>query len=75
MYFTSFDPKSGKWYHIDARYRVWGCSRMEPLEKQVSLCLAIDELLKRKGELQALEREIAIKRKQLGLKVGDPMTE
>lgn len=61
-----------KWYHVDQWNRLWTCSCTDELEKQISLCITIDESLARKGELRDLDRKIAEKRKELGLKPGEP---
>jgi len=67
------NTQTEKWYHLDEFYRIWTCACMKPPEEQVELCLTIDESLKREGELRDLDRQIAKKRKELGLKVGEPM--
>lgn len=62
---------TNEWFHVDERNRLWTCPCTEG--HAVSLCITVDESLSKKGVLRDLERAIAMKRKDLGLKPGDPM--
>ena len=58
------DPAKEVWYHKDKLGHLWTCSCRG---SDVSLCITIDESLKREGELAELNRQIAQKRNELKL--------
>ena len=60
------NTKTNKCVLIDNDYRVYTCSCKNP-DVEVMLCLTLDESLKKEGELRELNRQIAVKRKELGL--------
>lgn len=61
------NPKTEKWYHLDKNNLVWTCDCRMEADKRVSLCISICEHLKAEGELREIKRQIAEKRKELGL--------
>ncbi|MEK6882051.1 MAG: hypothetical protein AABY22_20705 [Nanoarchaeota archaeon] len=61
------DPLTKNWIHIDEDHNVWSCPCRSG--HSISLCLTIDETLKKEGELNELKHQIAMKRKELGLLV------
>lgn len=60
------NPATKEWYHIDENYLVHTCNCMEK-EYPLSLCLSVCSCLKLEGDLREVEREIAVRRKELGL--------
>lgn len=71
--FHVVDPATSEWYHIDERRRLWTCDCRDENDVHVSLCLTLDDSLVKEGEIRELDRQIAMKRKMLGLKIGEPM--
>ena len=63
------DTKNGEWFHKDELNRLWSCGCKDT--GGVSLCLSICDCLKDEGELREVKRQIAMKRKELGLLVGE----
>lgn len=55
------------WFHLDDNNLVYNCDCMKPIDEQVELCLSICPHLKAEGELRVVEREIAQRRKELGM--------
>lgn len=60
------DPKTEEWFHLDDKYNVWSCDCTESGMK-VSLCLSQCSHLIDEGELRNIKRQIAQKKKELGI--------
>ena len=60
--FSVVNPLTKEWYGVDEDHKMY----TDPT-KPVSLCLTLDETLKKEGELNEINRQIAQKRKELGL--------
>lgn len=67
------DPKSGTWYHMDTKFRLWSCDCKQDKLFKVSLCLTIDNVLDKEGILRDLNREINDKRKELGFLISETL--
>lgn len=66
------DPEKRHFYHLDKDFKVWTCDCAMPVDERVSLCLTLTDELKAEGELRDVKRQIAAKRKELGLLMKTP---
>ena len=62
---------TNEFYHLDDLNRLWTCDCLSPVNERISLCISICDHLKAEGSLRSVEREIAIKRKELGLLINE----
>ena len=70
------NPETGEFFHMDELHRIYTCPCMLPHDKKkISLCITLCDCLLKEGELRELDRQIAQKRKLLGLKYSDAMPE
>ncbi len=61
------DPETEDWYHLDEKFNVFNCACLKPVEDRAELCLSQCVHLQADGELRRVKREIAAKRKELGM--------
>jgi hypothetical protein len=61
------NPQTEEFYHLDEYYNVWTCDCKSSVDTRISLCLTQCEYLQEEGKLREIKREIAQKRKELGL--------
>lgn len=59
------ETTTGKAYDMDENNMLWTC--MCDKETTVGICISICKHLKAEGDLREIKRQIAVKRKELGL--------